>query len=171
MWLFLAAQRLVVSLFEPRGHMVGRIRLIYMDGPVAGARPMLRVEMVVSSQLWVPGVFQLHSLKHTWSGCAVKPTHHIHTYPHLGQWPELGGQLRSQVPCNSWGELCLSVPSLSCQPPPQVWSPLLPASLTHLASCPRLPCTYWAIRRGTHCWCLVMKSSRCRLHEGLLEWM
>lgn len=34
--------------------MVGRIRLVYMDRPMAGAGPtMLREEMVVDSQMWV----------------------------------------------------------------------------------------------------------------------
>ena len=65
---------LTMSLFEPSGHRVGRLKFIFMDGP------MLRVEMVVSSQLWVPGVSQLHSLKHTWSGWPLKPTHHTHTH-------------------------------------------------------------------------------------------
>lgn len=37
---------------SPRGHMVGIIRSVSMDGPTAG-RPMLRVEVIVSSQLWV----------------------------------------------------------------------------------------------------------------------
>lgn len=70
--------------------MVGSIRFVYRDGPMAGGGSMLSIEMVVSSQLWVLRVFQLHSLKPTWSGWPLKPTHHMHTYLHLGQWPELG---------------------------------------------------------------------------------
>lgn len=62
MWVFLTAQRLMVSLSEHGwwGHTVGRIRLIYMDGLMAGAGPtMFRAEMVVGSQMWVLRVFQL----------------------------------------------------------------------------------------------------------------
>lgn len=60
MWVFLTAQRLMVSLSEPGGgglggHMVGRIRFVYMDRPMAGAGPtMLRAGMVVGSSDVVP---------------------------------------------------------------------------------------------------------------------
>lgn len=130
-----------------------------------GAGSMPRVEIVVSSQLWVLRVFQLHSLKHTWSGWPLKPTH-----PHLGQWPELGREAEKTGSCNSWGELCLSVPWLSCHPP-QSGHPcsLPPHSSSWLP--PGLCCTYQATRRGTRSGCLDVQCSRGCLQERLLEWM
>lgn len=70
--------------------MVGMIRLVYMDKPMAGARPMLRVELVVSSQPWVLRIFPLHRLKHIWLGWPLKPTQcRIYAHPHLSRWPKL----------------------------------------------------------------------------------
>lgn len=68
---------------------VGIIMFVYMDEPMAGAGPMLRIEMVVSSQLWVLRILLLHSLKHIWLDWPLKPTLHSLTPAALCPSPSL----------------------------------------------------------------------------------